>query len=295
MSELDTPATLEHRYAEVNGVRLHYVTAGQGPLMLFAHGFPEFWYAWHAQVAEFSRDHQAVAYDQRGYNLSGRSAELRSYSMRNIAEDCRQLIGALGQEKAIVVAHDWGGAMAWMLAALHPECIEKLVIVNAPHPVLFARELMRNPAQRAASAYITRLIEPQAEENLGANDHEWLVKAISQRSSREKRPDARTLALYREAWSQPGALTGGLNYYRASPLNPAAGETRYSVEQFPKVRVPTLVIWGEKDTALLPALLDGLDEHVTDLRIERIPEGTHWVVHEFPERVNALIRDFLQA
>src|SRR5690348_1391319 len=139
---------MTHDYASVNGIRLHYVTAGSGPLMLFVHGWPEAWFAWEKQLAEFSRDHQAVAMDTRGINLSDKPAAVEAYHARELVEDLRQLIAHFGANSAIVVAHDWGGAAAWNLAARHPECVSKLVILNSPHPVMFARELARNPEQQ---------------------------------------------------------------------------------------------------------------------------------------------------
>lgn len=289
---------LEHRYAAVNGIRLHYVSAGSGKLMLFVHGWPEFWYAWKDQLAEFSRDFHAVAPDTRGVNLSDKPPGVEQYHARHLVEDLRQLILALGHERAIVVAHDWGGAIAWNLAAWHPEVVEKLVILNAPHPLIFARELSRNPAQRAASRYMLLLRDPKAERVLSENGGARLWKQFEGWIRSERPPDPETRARYAEAWAQPGALTAGLNYYRASPLHPAGDESpeaavkQLSAEQF-TVRVPTLVIWGCRDSALLPGLLDGLEQYVPDLRIERIDEASHWVVHEYPERVNQAIRAFV--
>jgi pimeloyl-ACP methyl ester carboxylesterase len=206
---------LEHRYAEVNGVRLHYVTAGTGPLMLFVHGFPEFWFEWRHQLEEFARDHQVVAVDLRGYNLSEKPAEVGAYRISQVAEDLRQLIGALGQEKAIVVAHDWGGSAAWYLASRHPEVIDRLVIVNAPHPATFARELANNPDQRAASDYIREMVTtPNIEESLRANDYQRMVDTFARRAPEGAQLDEATLDRYRAAWAQPGALTASLNYYR---------------------------------------------------------------------------------
>lgn len=291
---------MKHEYAQVNGVRLHYVTAGAGPLMLFVHGFPEFWYAWKDQLEEFSHDHQAVAVDLRGYNLSDKPEGVRNYRPQAVVEDLRQLIRHLGHDRAFIVSHDWGGAVCWNLAAQHPESVHKLVSINSPHPVTFARELARNPAQQAASRYMLLFRDAKAERVMSENNYARLAGMFEGWSNSPRPPDAETLARYREAWSQPGALTGGLNYYRASPLypptadDPGAASLNLSPEPF-TVRVPTLVIWGENDQALLPALLEGLQTYVPDLRIERIPEGSHWVIHEFPERVNALIRNFIAA
>ena len=285
--------TLAHRYADVNGVRLHYVTAGSGPLMLFVHGFPEFWYEWRYQLPEFARDHQVVAVDLRGFNLSGKPADVGAYRMSIVAEDLRQLVGALGHEKAIVVAHDWGGAAAWYLAARHPEVFERLVIANAPHPATFARELARNPAQRASSDYIRHLVTPGIEEELCANDYQRMVETFAARAQGSTPLTAADLVRYRAAWGQPGALTASLNYYRVSTLTKGNGAPASSGATRMPIAVPTLVIWGMSDVALTSQLLDGLEEYVTDLEVVRIPEGTHWVVQEFPERVNGAIREFL--
>jgi epoxide hydrolase 4 len=289
---------MESKFATVNGIKLHYVSAGSGKLILFVHGFPEFWGAWRAQLAEFSKDYQAVALDMRGYNLSDKPAEVKDYRPKQLVADLIGLIKALGHERAIVVAHDWGGAVAWNLAAQHPEVVEKLVIINAPHPVCFMRELAHDKAQQQASEYINMFRTPDAERILSENDYAHLLQLIKGWKAGDSTLDANEEAMYKAAWSQPGALTGGLNYYRASPIHPpgVAGEGARAMTLDPepfKVKVPTLVIWGDRDHALLMSVLDGLDEFVADLRIEHIPEATHWVVHEYPDRVNELIRSFI--
>ena len=292
----DPIISIEHRYAEVNGVRLHYASAGAGKLMLFVHGFPQFWYAWHELLPEFARTHHACAPDMRGVNLSAKPDGVKAYHVTQQTNDLRALMRHLGHDKCILVGHDWGGACAWHFASQHPEEVEKLVIINAPHPVMFARELRSNERQRKASDYMALFRLDKAERVLAENDFKRLSYFFREwGSAGGAKPDAATLAKYKEAWAQPGALAAALNYYRASPLYPATPP-----EQVPElrpedftVRVPTLVIWGESDTALLPELLDGLDTCVPDLRIERIPKGSHWVVHEFPARVTALIRGFV--
>jgi epoxide hydrolase 4 len=289
---------IEHRYADVNGVRLHYVTAGRGPLMLFVHGFPQFWHCWHELLPEFARDHTVCAPDMRGINLSGKPAGVKAYHVTQQSEDLRQLIAHLGFERCVLVAHDWGGACAWHFATKHPELVEKLVIVNSPHPVTFARELRHSSAQRQASDYMRLLRSDQAERELAENDFERLA-ALFRDWGRGggAAASAETVARYREAWARPGALTAALNYYRASPLCPPGPDESMNVPELRPadftVRVPTLVIWGERDAALLPGLLDGLEECVPDLRVERIPEGSHWVIQEFPQRVIPAIRGFL--
>ena len=172
---------IEHDYAEVNGVRLHYAKSGSGQLMLFLHGFPEFSYAWNNQLAEFGRDHLAVAPDMRGYNLSSKPEGVEQYRMPLLVEDVRALAAKLGygaNRKFILVGHDWGGVVAWAYAAAHPDTIEKLVIVNAPHLAVFTRELRDNPAQQKASQYMLMFRSPQAEQILSANNYAALVNAV---------------------------------------------------------------------------------------------------------------------
>ena len=284
----------EDHYSAINGVRLHYVQAGQGPLMIFLHGFPEFWHAWTAQLLDFGQDHLAVAPDMRGYNLSEKPAALEQYRIRHLIEDVRQLAAHLGHSKFVLVGHDWGGAVAWAYAIAHPETLEKLVIVNAPHPGIFARELAHNPAQQKASEYMTFFQQPQiAEQTLSADNYAALVKIVMGEGLRTGAFTQEDKQAYLDAWSQPGALTGGLNYYRASRIGPGSSGNFAPDAGRLTVHVPTLVIWGEKDTALLPGNLDGLDQFVPQLTIKRIPEGSHWVIHEKPDEVNRLIRSFL--
>jgi len=289
----------KHEYADVNGVRLHYVTAGKGKLIMFVHGFPEFWYEWKNQLADFGKDYQAVAPDMRGYNLSSKPAEVDQYQVKYLVEDLRALAEKLGHKKFILVAHDWGGAVAWAFAIAHPEYLEKLVIINAPHPGIFQRELRENPAQQKASGYMLMFRSPQAEQTLSANNYALLVNAVLGEGLKTGVFTEEDKKAYIEAWSQPGALTGGLNYYRAARVGPPT-ETDKSVTNFAaalpslEVKVPTLVIWGEKDTALLTGNLEGLDKYVPNLTIKRIPEGSHWVVHEKPALVDGYIREFIK-
>jgi epoxide hydrolase 4 len=292
---------MEHHFADVNGIRMHYVTQGSGPLMLFAHGFPEFWYEWRRQLDEFGRDHLAVAPDMRGYNLTAKPASLEEYRVKHLMGDLRALAAHLGAEKFTLVAHDWGGAVAWAFAIAHPELLERLIIVNAPHPGVFARLLHGNAGQQAASQYMRMFCTPEAEEILARDNFGKLVEMALGHGLKRGYFDEADKQAYMEAWSQPGALTGGLNYYRAARLLPPPPGTPVAQSKLEldarslTVRVPTLVIWGEKDTALLPANLDGLEEFVPNLTVRRIPEGNHWVIHQQPMLVNRYIREFLAA
>ncbi len=290
---------MEHQYAELNGIRMHYVTAGEGPLILFAHGFPEFWYEWRRQIAEFGRDHRAVAPDLRGYNLSSKPDGVEQYRVKHLIEDLRALAEHFGAQRFVLVGHDWGGAVAWAFALAHPELLEKLVIINAPHPGVFARELYANPAQQQASQYMRMFCMPEAEEMLARDNYRYLVDALLTHGLKRGYFDEADRRAYIEAWSQTGALTGGLNYYRAARMLPPAPGT-LAAEPIVDVaaltvRVPTLVIWGERDSALLPGNLEGLEQFVPDLTLRRVLDANHWVVHQKPDLVNNYIREFLSA
>jgi pimeloyl-ACP methyl ester carboxylesterase len=282
-----------------SGISLHYVSAGEPgrPLVLFLHGFPEYSGAWDEIMPAFAGDSFAVAPDLRGYNLSSAPADVAAYRLRAVVEDLVQLITHLGYEKASVVGHDWGGSAAWRLAGAFPERVERLAVINAPHPNALARELSCNPAQQAASRHVTWLRSPDMEETLAADDfarlkdwlrsmpragHAWVTPARLQR--------------YTEVWRR--GLTGALNYYRASPLHPAPDSSqataglRLNDEQF-AVSAPTLVLWGMRDESLVPELLDGLEQWVPRVTKERFAAATHWIVHEEPARVTERLRAFL--
>jgi len=292
--------TIEFRYAALpNGITLHYAACGAGPPILFVHGFPEFWYEWKDLLADFGRDHLALAPDMRGYNLSSKPAQVEAYRAKHLVEDLRLLLDHLGARRCVMVAHDWGGAVAWSFAAMHPERLDRLVIINAPHPVIFARELRDNPAQQRASAYMNLFRSEKAERVLAEDNYLRLRRStLDAWAANGGGATEADRAAYLAAWSQPGALTGGLNYYRASPLHPPDSGARPTArpdlapDAF-RVRVPTLVIWGERDHALLLGNLEGLERQVEHLRVIRIPEGSHWVVHEQPARIGGLIRAFI--
>jgi len=292
---------IEHQFVSVNGIKLHCAVAGKAidgknaPLMLFLHGFPEFWAAWRKPMAHFAaRGWLCVAPDLRGYNLSDKPEGVEPYKAKHLINDVLALGAHYSPErKFVLVAHDWGGAVAWAVAIGHPERLQRLVMINSPHPYAFWRELSNNPAQQKASEYMNVFRLPKAERVLSDNGYARLLAAFQHLS-----PEWRAELV--AAWSQPGALTGGLNYYRASPLYPAtaddagAKKLQFRPQDF-MVRVPTLVLWGERDTALLPGLLDGLDACVPDLRMVRSPAASHWIVHEQPELVCSEIEGFLKA
>ena len=292
---------IEHGYAEVNDVRLHYAAEGSGKLIVFLHGFPEFWYMWKEQLEEFGQDHRAVALDMRGYNLSSKPAEVNAYRVEHLVEDVRAFVAHLGYERFVLVGHDWGGVVAWAFALSHPKLLERLIIINAPHPAVFDRELRNNPAQQAASQYMLLFRSSQAEDALSANHYVAMVEGVLKPGIEAGYISEADRIAYLEAWSQPGALTGGLNYYRAARIGPPSSESEAGCSETLKalpslvVKVPTLVIWGQKDPYLLMGNLEGLEQYVANLTVRRIELGSHWVIHEKPDAINSYLREYLSA
>jgi epoxide hydrolase 4 len=290
---------LKHDFAEVNGIRMHYAHTGKGRLMLFAHGFPEFWYCWKDILPEFGHDHHAVAPDLRGYNLTSKPQEVEAYKIDTLVADLGALARHLGHKTFTLVAHDWGGGVAWSLAIKHPEWLDGLIIVNSPHPTIFERELNTNPAQQKASLYTRMFQSPKTEALLAANTYQAMQDIVVTDGLKRGHFTAEDQQAYITAWSQPGAVTGALNYYRAANMGPPMkpGETARSFETGipdPMVRVPTLVIWGEQDPHLMTSNLDGLEQYVPDLTVKRISDGTHWVIHEQTKLVTQHMRDWLR-
>lgn len=290
---------MRHALADVNGIRLHYAEDGSGKLLLFLHGFPEFWYEWKKQITEFSHDFRVVAPDLRGYNLSSKPAGVEHYKIELLLEDVHGLISHLGHEKCILAGHDWGGFLAWACAGVFPDCVEKLIIINAPHPAIFLRELRENPAQQQASQYMLLFRNPEIEKVLAADNFANFDRLLLQPCIARGCLNEEDRRAYLEAWSQPGALTGGLNYYRAAKLGPLEDgsvfpEPLASMVGNLVIQVPTLVIWGEQDPYLLTGNLNGLEDFVLNLQSRRVPDGSHWVIHEKSDLVNSYIRGFIE-
>lgn len=263
--------------------------------VLLLHGFPEGAFIWDEILRKLAHTARCVAPNLRGYERSSAPAAVEAYRARHLVADLVALIDAIGAPIDLLVAHDWGGAAAWSLAAQRPDLLGQLLIVNSPHPACFLRELRDNPAQREASAYMNFLCRPDAAALLAANDFErlwpfftgmggasWLTQALRDQ--------------YRALWRQ--GLEGALNYYRASPLRPAlsASDAIHSLvlpASAVTVRVPTTVLWGDADTALPLALLEGLEAHVDPLEVRRVAGASHWIVHEEPALVTATIAELL--
>ena len=283
-----------------NGIDLSCRAAGRrgAPVLVFLHGFPEAAFVWDELLEHFSDRYRCVAPNLRGYERSSAPPDVEAYRAKHLVADVSSLIDSLGGELAALVAHDWGGALAWGLAAQRPEAIRRLVIVNSPHPATFLRELRRNPAQQAASAYMNFLCRPDAEALLAENDFARLWPFFTNMGAADPAHEGggwltdEVRDRYRAVWAT--SLRGGCNYYRASPLRPplSADDAVMKIEFAPAAvtsRVPTLVIWAEDDIALPVTLLDGLEAYVPNLRIVRVPGATHWIVHERPAFVAAEI------
>ena len=272
-----------------HGITLSCRAAGplDAPRLLFVHGFPEAAFVWDEVMLALADRYRCIAPNLRGYERSSAPAEVEAYRAKHLMADLAALIAQTGQGPlAALIAHDWGGAVAWNLAVQRPELMQRLVIINSPHPGTFARELQHNAAQQQASAYMNFFCRDDAAELLAQNDFArlwpsftrmggaWLTESVKEQ--------------YRSVWRQ--GLQGGLNYYRASPLRPPTADDPGALKvqfapEFVTVRVPTRVVWGMEDTALPPALLDGLEEFVPDLHITRVAGATHWIVHERPQLV----------
>ena len=292
-----------------HGITLSSRSAGPrgAPVLIFLHGFPEAAFVWDGLLAHFSQPanggFRCIAPNLRGYERSSAPGDVAAYRPKHLMQDVAALIAQEGGPLACLVAHDWGGAVAWNLAASAPGCMNKLAIINSPHPGTFLRELQQSPAQQASSAYMNFLIRPDAEALLAEDDfrrlwefftamgaadgpHAWLTEAVK--------------AQYRDIWR--AGLAGPLNYYRASPLrppragpphnDPAAAGVVIPREKL-EVHVPTLVIWAMDDIALPPALLDGLEDFVPQMQLQRVEGATHWIVREQPQKIIGYLQEFL--
>ena len=286
-----------------HGITLSCRASGErgAPVLMFLHGFPEAAFVWDELLEHFARPenggYRCIAPNLRGYESSSQPADVKQYRVKYLLQDVAALIGAEGAPLHCLVAHDWGGAVAWNLANQRPELTRKLAIINSPHPGAFLRDLKTSPEQQAASAYMNFLIRPDAERLLREDGYRrlweffrrwggapWLTPALEQQ--------------YRAVWD--ASLTGGLNYYRASPLRPeSTGDpAAQAVELAPEmltISLPTMVLWAMDDAALLPGLVDGLEAFIPRLTLEKIPGASHWIVHEQPALVADRLGRFLSA
>lgn len=272
---------VEHGYAENGGVKIHYAAIGEGPLAVFIHGFPDFWYSWRHQMDALQGDFRCVAMDTRGYNLSDKPEDESQYGMNHLVADVAAVIRHHGAEKAMIVGHDWGGAIAWQFAMAHPEMTERLVICNLPHPKGLTRELATNPKQQASSQYARDFQKEGSENTLSAEMLAGFIKG-------DETVKARYIAAFEKS-----SFKAMMSYYRRN--YPREPYTELTVD-LPKVQAPVLMFHGLKDWALLPPALNGTWDWIDrDLTLMTVPAAGHWVHHDAAETVSSTMRWWLTA
>ncbi len=281
-----------HERIAADGLDLHVVTAGNGPPVILLHGFPENWRSWQQQIpALVGAGFSVLAPDMRGYNLSDRPAPKNAYQLDHLVADVVALVQVTGQSRAHIVGHDWGGIIAWAFAEKHPELVDKLVILNAPHLKIYLQKV-RQPRQMFKSWYMFFFLLPRLPEiALSARNFQAIRDMFKLRPARKTAFTDTDIEQYIDALSQPGALTAALNYYRANFTMANARRFAHS----PPLRMETLIIWGELDPALGIELLEGLDQVAPYCRVHRLRDASHWVQNEAPREVNQLLLDFLKS
>lgn len=283
-----TLASWQHRFIDTNGLRLHYVTQGTGPLLILLHGFPEFWYSWRHQIPVLAEHFTVVALDLRGYNDSDKPADVSAYVMPELVKDIVGVITGLGYERCILAGHDWGGAIAWNVAYIHPAKVEKLIIMNCPHPQRFLDGLSSSPIQWLRSAYIGFFQLPILPEILlQANDYQLIAQVFDAMAINRNTINETDIQAYKTAIAKPGALQAALNYYRNLLSSTPWQKTRSVLE------IPTLMIWGEDDPAFEQALAEETEEYVRNFHLRFIADCGHWVPQEKSEIVNQHMATFL--
>lgn len=287
----DSQTVIEHQQVTTNGVTLHVAQAGppDGELVILLHGFPEFWYGWRQQIGFLAaRGYRVWVPDQRGYNLSAKPAGLDAYRYATLIDDAVGLIDASGRDQAYLVGHDWGAAVAWGTALAYPQRLRKLAILNVPHPVVFAEALRSSAGQMLRSFYFGFFQIPRLPEFLMTVGDGVLGTQMLFRSSHPHTFSDDDIREYLRAWQQPGAMTAMINWYRAIVQRPP------QMPADPRVTVPTLVIWGAQDVALSRVMAQQSVDLCAEGRLVVFEDATHWVQHDQPEQVGALLADFLR-
>ncbi|TVT28244.1 alpha/beta hydrolase [Salinicoccus cyprini] len=282
---------IEFEYIQTNGIQLHVAVSGpeDGELVVLLHGFPEFWFSWRKQIRVLAgAGYRVVAPDQRGYNKSDKPEGKNAYSINKLEQDIAGLIEYYGYDNAAVIGHDWGGGVAWQLAGTHPEKVNRLVVLNMPHPAAFPKVLAKTPSQGLRSSYMLFFQIPMLPEKImSSKDYAYMAQALVQ-TSRKGTFTEDDLDAYRIAWARPRALTSMLNWYRALPAN---------MKHIPKhtIEMPVKIIWGTGDQFLSKKLAEESLKYASSSSVEWVEEGTHWVHQEQPEYVNEQILQFLDS
>ncbi|XP_046366749.2 epoxide hydrolase 4-like [Haliotis rufescens] len=287
-SVLNDPDLGTHGYVHLEEVKIHYVAQGDEtkPLMLFVHGFPEFWYSWRYQLREFKKDYRVVAIDLRGYGDSDKPSGISNYNISKMVADLKQLIPALGYKSCVLVAHDWGGAIAWTFTAMHPELVDKLIMMNCPPLDAFRSYMEKSLAQFKKSWYVFFFQVPFLPEwSLRLNDM-WALEGILTGRQYGVTTEIDEIEAYKYAFSRPGVATASINYYRAL--------TRFPPSKTPKISCPVLTIWGCKDAFLEKALGAAGNTVADNYTVKYIEEASHWVMMDTPDQVNKHMTEFLK-
>lgn len=282
---------LQHKFTEVNGIRMHYVEQGKGDLVILLHGWPEFWFSWRKQIPELAKRFHVVAPDLRGFNETDKPTSVSQYKLEIVTKDIVDLIEKTGHEKATVIAHDWGGAVGYELGMNYPEKLNKLIIMNSPHPSVMKKNLMKNPKQRRKSWYMFFFQLPLLPELFIGFDLRTMFKKSFRgwAYNKENFPNE-VIEEYVKAYSKKGAMRGGINWYRAAFRSWKEDNKKIK----PPVSVPTLIIWGENDKALGKELTYDLDKYFfAPFEVKYIEKCSHWVQNEYPELVNKYILEFI--
>jgi len=277
---------MEEKYIETNGIKLHAMIIGSGEPLILIHGFPDFWYGWRFIIQGLKDKYRLIVPDCRGYNLSDKPEGVENYIMEYLIEDIKELSKELQLNKFNLAGHDWGGAIAWAFAEKYPKLLNKLIICNSPHPKIYAKLLRNDEDQRKSSEYMLKFIKPDSENISTAQDLQFLklflfghARYTHTEFDKQK---------YIEAWSQPRAITSGLNYYRAMY------KFNFEVDLTGIIKVPTLVIWGMRDIALTPKLIEPLPDYIKDLKIITVENASHWILVDDPDLVVSSIKEFIK-
>ncbi len=283
---------IRHEFVIVNGIRMHYVTMGKGSLIVLLHGFPEFWYSWRHQIPTLSKQFKVVAPDMRGYGETEKPVTIDAYKIEKIVKDIVELVHGLGYEKATIAGHDWGGTIAWSIAMMSPDVVEKLIIMNAPHPGAYRKNMPKNFKQVLRRWYVFFfLIKGIPELILSGSNYKILKSVLRKSSVRKEAFNEKDIEAYLSSWKS-GGLSGGINYYRANM------SLRYwsnpNITSFPKIKAPVLQIWGEDDIFLGKELTRNIQEFIdATYRLYLIPKCGHWLQQEAPDEVNGTMMKFL--
>ncbi|GLX85770.1 epoxide hydrolase [Thalassotalea loyana] len=298
--------SLNHQHVSIDDVDIHFVEGGEHheKTMVFLHGFPESWHTWQAQLIHFSKSYRVIAPDLPGYNQSDKPSNINFYQVPNLISFFSKFINAISHHREVIlVAHDWGGAIAWPLVAFYPQLFSHLIILNAAHPSTFTREMINNPKQQLKSEYIHDLIAKNAVEKLKENNYQYLFnKILSSMNSSVLSDELKQQ--YKQVWQREGAINGMLQYYRAMPQLAPSSQKRVANGgpvisthdmSIPTINInrPTLVLWGKQDQAFVPECIEGLDDYIQDLTVVPFEHASHWLHHEESEQINQHIDSFI--